>query len=71
MKENKGFPAPNEAPVINTYDGNSDTHKQGIGGVPVDAKGNPATTSKQSAIGLTEKGEVTWNGYVFSNKLKV
>jgi len=68
---NKGFPAPNEAPVINTYDGNSDTHKQGIGGVPVDAKGNPATTSKQSAIGLTEKGEVTWNGYVFSNKLKV
>ncbi len=56
-------------PVINEYNGNSNTHQQGVGGVPVDAKGNPSTVSKQSAVGLTEKGEVTWNGYVFSDKL--
>jgi hypothetical protein len=69
--QQRGFPAPNESPVVVEYGNNSDTHEEGIGGVPVDAKGNPAATSKQSAVGLTEKGEVTWNGYVFSNKLKV
>lgn len=66
---NQGFPAPNQAPVINSYDGKSNTHQQGVGGVPVDSRGNPSTVSKQSAVGLTEKGEVTWNGYVFSDKL--
>jgi len=24
-----------------------------------------------SAVGMTEAGEVAWNGYIFSNKLKV
>ena len=66
-----GFPAPNQNPVITGYNGKSNTHQQGVGGVPVDAKGNPSAVSKQSAVGLTEKGEVAWNGYVFSDKLKV
>jgi len=54
---------------ITDYSGGN-THQEGIGGIPVDAKGNPATVSNRSAVGLTEKGEVTWNGYVFSDKLK-
>ena len=61
----------NQNPVINEYNGGSNTHQQGVGGVPVDAMGNPSAVSRQSAVGLTEKGEVTWNGYVFSDKLKV
>ena len=60
-----------QQPVITEYDGGSNTHQQGIGGVPVDSRGNPATVSKQSAVGMTEKGEVTWNGYVFSDNLKI
>jgi hypothetical protein len=50
---------------------NGSTHQEGVGGIPVDIKGNPATTSRSSAVGMTERGEVTWNGYVFSNKLKL
>ena len=71
MDQGKGFPSPNQNPVIVGYNGNSNTHQQGVGGVPVDSKGNPSTVSRQSAVGLTESGEVTWNGYVFSDKLKV
>lgn len=48
-----------------------DLHQEGVGGIPVDAKGNPSTVSRQTAVALTEKGEVAWNGYVFSNKIKV
>lgn len=58
-------------PQIIEYSDKADKHGEGIGGVPVDVRGNPSTTSKSSAIALTEGGEVTWNGYVFSNKLKV
>ena len=61
----------NRNPAIVGYDGNSNTHQQGVGGVPVDSRGNPSVVSKQSAVALTEKGEVTWNGYVFSDKLTV
>jgi hypothetical protein len=71
MEQENGFPAPTETPVITGYNGNSNTHQQGVGGVPVDSRGNPSAVSRQSAVGLTEKGEVTWNGYVFSDKLKV
>ena len=71
LVEQSGFPASTQNPVIVGYDGNSNTHQQGVGGVPVDAKGNPSAVSRQSAVGLTEKGEVTWNGYVFSDKLNV
>ena len=58
-------------PQIVNYSDKADRHSEGIGGVPVDIKGNPAKTSKMSAVGLTEGGEVAWNGYIFSNKLKV
>ena len=57
-------------PQITEYSEKANLHSEGIGGVPVDAKGNPAKVSKTSAVGMTEGGEVTWNGYVFSNKLK-
>lgn len=60
----------NNNPQIIDYT-NGNTHQEGIGGIPVDSMGNPSTTSKQSAVGLTERGEVTWNGYVFSDKLKL
>lgn len=59
-----------QQPQITEYSDKADLHEEGIGGVPVDARGNPATVSKTSAVGLTEGGEVTWNGYVFSNRLK-
>lgn len=62
------FPSESQTPVIVDY-ANGQTHEGPQGGIPVDAKGNPSTTSKQSAVGLTERGEVTWNGYVFSDKL--
>lgn len=58
-------------PNIVEYGNKANKHSEGIGGVPVDIKGNPTKVSKQSAVGMTESGEVTWNGYVFSNKLKV
>jgi len=57
-------------PQITEYTNGEKHGESAVGGIPVDARGNPATTSKQSAVGLTEKGEVTWNGYVFSDKLK-
>jgi hypothetical protein len=59
----------NQQPQITEYS-NGNTHQEGVGGIPVDAKGNPAKMSRTSAVGMTEKGEVTWNGYVFSNRLK-
>lgn len=57
-------------PQITEYSEKANLHSEGIGGVPVDARGNPTKVSRTSAVGLTEGGEVTWNGYVFSNKLK-
>jgi hypothetical protein len=65
----ENVPRSNQAPMITEYGSGSNSHQEGVGGVPVDAKGNPATVSRQSVVGLTEKGEVTWNGYVFSDKL--
>lgn len=57
-------------PMITEYSNKAYKHGEGPNGVPVDSKGNPSATSKQSAVGLTEGGEVTWNGYVFSNRLE-
>lgn len=59
-----------EQPQITEYTNGEKHRESATNGIPVDARGNPATTSRQSAVGLTEKGEVTWNGYVFSDKLK-
>lgn len=61
----------NNVPNIVEYSKKADLHSEGIGGVPVDVRGNPITTSKTSAVAMTEGGEVTWNGYVFSNRLTV
>ena len=57
-------------PQIVDYSNGEKHGESAVGGIPVDARGNPATTSKSSAVGLTEKGEITWNGYIFSDKLK-
>jgi len=56
-------------PQITEYSNGQRHGESATNGIPVDARGNPATTSKSSAVGLTEKGEVTFNGYVFSDKL--
>jgi hypothetical protein len=61
----------NSVPNIIEYSEKANSHGDGVGGVPVDAKGNPSVVSKSSAVGLTEAGEVTWEGYVFSDKLKL
>ena len=54
---------------------NGNTHEQNsLGGVPVDAMGNP---SPQNPVGLVEQGEVGYKlpndetGYIFSNRLKI
>jgi len=57
-------------PQITEYSEKANLHSEGIGGVPVDVRGNPTKVSKTSAVGMTEGGEITWNSYVFSNKLK-
>ena len=57
-------------PQITEYSEKANLHSEGIGGVPVDVRGNPTKVSRTSAVGMTEGGEVTWNGYVFSNKIK-
>lgn len=46
-------------------------HTEGIGGVPVDAKGNPTKMSRMSAVGMVEGGELIYNGFVFSNNDKM
>ena len=40
-------------------------------GIPVDSIGNPSANSGRPATGLTEKNEVTYNGYVFSDQLYI
>lgn len=44
------------------------THAQG--GIKVDRNGNPTSVTGKNAIAELETGEVSWSGYVFSNKLK-
>ena len=46
-------------------------HNEGIGGVPVDIKGNPTKMSNQSMVGMVEGGELIFNGFVFSNNNKM
>ena len=40
-------------------------------GIPVDSIGNPSANSGRPATGLTEKNEVSYNGYIFSDQLYV
>jgi hypothetical protein len=57
----------NRTPNIVNYKGQ--THNGPDEGIPVDEEGNPSVVSGKEPIALTENGEVTWNGYVFSDKL--
>jgi hypothetical protein len=50
---------------------NADKHSEGIGGVPVDIKGNPTSMSHSSVVGMVEGGELMYNGFVFSNNKKM
>lgn len=50
---------------------NGQTHGGPDGGIPVDERGQPAETSGAPEVALTEKGEVTFNGFVFSNDIKL
>jgi len=45
------------------------TNQLGTDTIPTDAQGNPAISSGNKAIAMTDAGEVMWNGYVFSKKL--
>lgn len=45
------------------------SHSGAQGGVPTDAEGNPSVISGRPPVALTEDGEVTFYGYVFSDKL--
>lgn len=58
-------------PQIVNYTDKADKHSEGIGGVPVDMKGNPTMTSRMSAVGMVEGGELIYNGFVFSNNDKM
>lgn len=61
----------NSNPRLIDYTGKADKHSEGIGGVPVDMKGNPTMTSRMSAVGMVEGGELIYNGFVFSNSDKM
>jgi hypothetical protein len=57
-----------ENPMINEYDGQ--THQGPTGGIPIDGLGRPTVVSGGKPVALTEDGEVSHNGYVFSDTLK-
>lgn len=50
------------------YQGQS--HRGPDGGIPVDKSGNPSATTEEPPIALVEDGEVSYKGYIFSDKLK-
>jgi hypothetical protein len=47
------------------------SHAGPDGGIPVDAQGQPSVMSGNPEVALTEKGEVTFNGFVYSDELKL
>ena len=47
------------------------SHAGPDGGIPVDQQGQPTALSGGAEVALTEKGEVTFNSYVFSNEIKI
>lgn len=52
-------------PVIQNYKGANHNN----GGIPVDENGNPSVVSGKSPIVETEGNELSWNDYVFSDKI--
>lgn len=55
-------------PTLNNYMGQ--THEGPQNGIPVDAQGNPSAMTGNKPVALTEKGEVNFEGYVFSDELE-
>ena len=47
------------------------THKGPDEGIEIGQDGSPVATTGAEGIALTEDGEVRWNDYIFSNKLKL
>jgi hypothetical protein len=63
------FSAGGDIPQVVRYDTGGSHTTNPNGGIPVDSKGNPSITSGQEAVALTKQGEVTWQGFVFSDNL--
>jgi len=55
-------------PIVRKYGGQ--THEGPDEGIPVDQNGNPSAMTGRKPIALTEKGEVVYNSYVFSDSIK-
>jgi len=55
-------------PIINDYQ-DGQLHSGPNGGIPVDENGTPIVMNKTRPVGLTENGEITYNGYVFSDSI--
>ena len=55
-------------PIVRKYSGQ--THEGPNEGIPVDSNGNPSAMTGRSPITLTERNEVVYNGYVFSDVIK-
>lgn len=56
---------------IPTNDYMGQTHEGPDGGIPIDASGNPSVQSNQQPVGLVENGEVGFDRFIFSDKLKL
>jgi len=54
-----------ENPVVRRYSKKTNKHNEGIGGFPVDEKGNAGSQSGVK-VGELEEGEITIDGFVFS-----
>lgn len=55
-------------PIARKYGGQ--THEGPDEGVRVDSNGNPTSITGNRPVALTEKNEVVYNGYVFSDQIK-
>lgn len=59
---------PGKNPILRKYNGQS--HQGPEEGVEVDQQGNPSSLTGKAPVALTEKGEVNYNGYIFSDSIK-
>lgn len=67
MYEEGGNMNPINTPPIE-YEGQS--HQGPDNGIPVDQQGNPSASTKKPPIALVEDGEVSYKGFIYSDKLK-
>lgn len=59
---------PGKNPILRRYGGQS--HQGPDEGVEVDQQGNPSSLTGKAPVALTEKGEVNYNGYIFSDSIQ-